>query len=117
MLFADGLPSLTPLIAKSEGPSSPAPESDDVPEFGPDCLRGEIVEGFNLVLSEGGSIDDLDACAEGVGLSALYVLDDGVWVSYILGAPESGESLLPRVVHRCPSRRYAARRQEPLTPG
>ena len=23
-----------------------------------------------------------------MGLAALYVLDDGVWVSYILGAPE-----------------------------
>ena len=87
-LFADGVPALTPLIAKSEGPPSPAPASDDVPEFGPDCLRGEIVEGFNLVLSEGGSIGDLEACAEGVGLAALYALDDGVWVSYIVGAPE-----------------------------
>ena len=37
---------------------------------------------------EGGSVGDLDACAEGVGLAALYVLDDGVWVSYIVGAPE-----------------------------
>ena len=45
-LYADGLTSLTPLIAKSEGPPSPAPESDDVPEFGPDCLRGEIVHGL-----------------------------------------------------------------------
>ena len=57
-------------------------------EFGPDCLRGEIATGFNLVLHEGGSIGDLEACAEGVGLAALYALDDGVWVSYILGAPE-----------------------------
>ena len=87
-LFADGVPALTPLIAKSEGPPSPAPESDDVPEFGPDCLRGAIATGFNLVLHEGGSIGDLEACAEGVGLAALYALDDGVWVSYILGAPE-----------------------------
>ena len=87
-LFADGVPALTPLIAKSEGPPSPAPESDDVPEFGPDCLRGAIASGFNLVLHEGGSIGDLEACAEVVGLAALYALDDGVWVSYILGAPE-----------------------------
>ena len=87
-LYADGIPALTPLIAKSEGPPSPAPGSDDVPEFEPDCLRGEIVSGFSLVLHEGGSIGDLEACAEGVGLAALYALDDGVWVSYILGAPE-----------------------------
>ena len=87
-LLADGLPALTPLIAKSEGPPSPAPESDAVPEFGPDCLRGAIVEGFNLVLHEGGSIDDIEACADEVGVAALYVLADGVWLSYILGAPE-----------------------------
>ena len=87
-LYADGVPALTPLIAKSEGPPSPAPESDDVREFGPDCLRGEIVEGFNLVLSEGGSVDDLEACADEEGFAAVYVLHEGVWVSYILGAPE-----------------------------
>ena len=87
-LYADGVPALTPLIAKSEGPPSPAPESDAVPEFGPDCLRGAIVEGFNLVLYEGGSVGDLEACADEVGVAALYVLADGVWVSYILGAPE-----------------------------
>ena len=62
-LYAEGLPALTPLIAKSEGPPSPAPASDDVPQDWPDCLRGEIVEGFSLVLYEGGSIDDLDARA------------------------------------------------------
>ena len=87
-LYADGVPALTPLIAKSEGPPSPAPASDDVREFGPDCLRGEIVEGFSLVLSGGGSVDDLEACADEVGFAAVYVLADGVWVSYILGAPE-----------------------------
>ena len=52
------------------------------------ACRGEIAEGFNLVVYEGGSVGELEACAEGVGLAALYVLDDGVWVSYILGAPE-----------------------------
>ena len=87
-LYANGVPALTPLIAKSEGPPSPAPASDAVREFGPDCLRGEIVEGFNLVLYEGGSVGDLEACADEVGVAALYVLADGVWVSYILGAPE-----------------------------
>ena len=87
-LYADGTPALTPLIAKSEGPPSPAPESDDVPEFGPDCLRGEIATGFSLVLSEGGSIDDLEACARGRGITAMYTLHEGAYVSYILGAPD-----------------------------
>ena len=87
-LFADGVPALTPLTVKSDGPATAAPVASAVTEPWAACMQGEIVEGFNLVLYEGGSIDDLDACAEEVGLSALYVLDDGVWVSYILGAPE-----------------------------
>ena len=87
-LFPDGVPALTPLIARSDGPATDAPAASAVTEPWAACLQGEIVEGFNLVLYEGGSIDDLDACAEGVGLAALYALSDGVWVSYILGAPE-----------------------------
>ena len=87
-LFSDGVPARAPLIARSDGPATDAPAASAVTEPWAACLQGEIVEGFNLVLYEGGSIDELDACAEGVGLSALYVLDDGVWVSYILGAPE-----------------------------
>ena len=86
-LYSDGLPALTPLIAKSEGPPSPAPASDDVPEFGPDCLRGEIATGFSLVLYEGGSVADLDSCAQGRDVSAVYALVEGEYVSYILGAP------------------------------
>ena len=87
-LFPDGLPALTPLIAESEGPPSPAPASDDVPEFGPDCLRGEIASGFSLVLYAGGSVDDLDTCAEGRDVSAVYALVEGEYVPYIIGAPE-----------------------------
>ena len=92
-LFAEGLAALTPLIARSDGPASPDP-SGDAPRTGdatqpwPACLQGEIAEGFNLVVYEGGSVGELEACAEGVGLAALYSLSDGVWVSYILGAPE-----------------------------
>ena len=102
-LFAEGLAALTPLIARSDGPASPdpsgaAPRPGDATQLWPACLQGEIAEGFNLVVYEGGSVDELEACGEGVGLAALYALDDGVWVSYILelaahaadigGAPE-----------------------------
>ena len=52
------------------------------------CLRGDIAVGFSLVVYAGGSIEDLVACAEGRNVAALYVLDGGEWVSYILGAPE-----------------------------
>ena len=87
-LYAGGVPALTPLIARSDGPATAAPVAAGVTGPWAACLQGEIVEGFNLVLYEGGSVDDLAACAEEVGLAALYVLDHGVWVSYILGSPE-----------------------------
>ena len=87
-LFADGVPALTPLTVKSDGPATAAPLASAVTGPWAACLQGEIAEGFNLVVYEGGSVDDLDTCAEGVGLAALYALNDGVWVSYILGAPE-----------------------------
>ena len=88
VLFADSVPALTPLTVKSDGPATAAPGASGVTGPWAACLRGEIVEGFNLVLYEGGSVDAFADCAEEVGLAALYVLDDGVWVSYILGAPE-----------------------------
>ena len=87
-LYTDGLPAFTPLIAKSEGPPSPAPASDGVPEFGPECLRGEIATGFSLVLYKGGSVDDLETCAQSGNVAAVYVLHEGEYVPYIVGAPE-----------------------------
>ena len=88
-LYPDGLPALTPLIAKSDGPPSADPAVEgDVPEFGPDCLRGSIASGFSLVLYEGGSVDDLDACAASSDVTAVYALIEGEYTPYILGAPE-----------------------------
>ena len=92
-LFAEGLAALTPLIARSDGPASPDP-SGDAPRTGdatqpwPACLQGEIAEGFNLVVHEGGSVDELEACAQSRDVAALYALSDGEFVSYILGAPD-----------------------------
>ena len=59
-------------------------------EAGPsaNCLRGAIGEGFSLVVSGGGSIEDLAACAQSRHVTAIYSLDGGEWVSYILGAPD-----------------------------
>ena len=87
--FADGLQADTPLLVRSEGPPSadPAGGAEVVTDSWPECLRGAITEGFSLVLSRGGSVDDLDACATDEGVTALYTLDEGVWVSYILDAP------------------------------
>ncbi len=93
-LFPDGLPSLTALTVKSEGPPTADPFLDGdagdevLVSSWPQCVRGEIVEGFSLVLYEGGSVDDLEACAGSLGVTALYALSEGEFVSYILGAPE-----------------------------
>ena len=87
-LFGDGLPAFTPLVAGSGGPPSADPASGGgVAQSWPECLHGEVVEGFSLVLYEGGSVEDLEACAGGMGVTALYALHDGAYVSYILGAP------------------------------
>ena len=57
-------------------------------EPSPDCLRGDSGVRFSLVVYEGGSVEDLEACARSLHVTALYTLDDGASVSLILGAPE-----------------------------
>ena len=90
-LFPDGLPSITPLVAGSDGPPSPDPFGD-LDDGGqqpwPECLRGTVAAGFSLVVYEGGSVDELEACARSRDVAALYALSEGEFVSYILGAPE-----------------------------
>ena len=90
-LFLDGLPPVTPLVAGSNGPPSPDPFGDDLDDGGrhawPECLRGDIAAGFSLVVYEGGSVEELEACARSVDITALYTLSEGEFVSYILGAP------------------------------
>ena len=54
----------------------------------PHCLRGAVSEGFSLLVYEGGSVGDLVACAESREIAALYALHEGVYRSYIIGAPE-----------------------------
>ena len=91
-LFPDGLPPITPLIAGSNGPPSADPFGDGLEGGGqqpwPECLRGDIAAGFSLLVYEGGSVEELVVCAESRDVAALYTLSEGVWVSYILGAPE-----------------------------
>ncbi len=88
-LFADGVPSVTALIAGSSGPSSgdPAPEGP-LAQGSTDCLRGEVASGFSIVVYSGGSVEELDDCARSLGVATLYALEDGAWVPYIIGAPE-----------------------------
>ena len=88
-LYAAAVPAATPLTVRSDGPATADPVPGvAVAEPWPECLRGDIVAGFSLVLYQGGSVADLDACAGTLDVSALYVLHGGAWVSYILGAPD-----------------------------
>ena len=83
------MPEGTPLIVRSEGPATPDAAASDqaAPGDFAACLRGELAPGFSLVVHEGGSVDALVACAGERGASALYALQHGAWVPYILGAP------------------------------
>ena len=83
---------MVPLVAASDGPPSADPFGDGLEDGGrqawPECLHGAIAAGFSLVVYEGGSVDELEACARSVDVTALYALSEGEFVSYILGAPE-----------------------------
>ena len=86
-LFSGGIASGTPLLARSEeGHAQRAPVSPPEAPTGA-CLSGEIAPGFSLALYAGGSVGELEACAESLAVAALYTLDEGSWVAYILGAP------------------------------
>ena len=93
-------------------PEAAAPAPEEASATAPECLRGAGAAGFSLVVYEGGSSEDLGACVESRNVTALYTLDGGEYVSYILGAPE-----FVNAVPRRHPRRYAARRQEQLTHG
>ena len=51
-------------------------------------LLGEITTGFSSVVYGGGSIESHGDCARSLGITALYALHEGEWVSFILGAPD-----------------------------
>ena len=88
-LFPDGLPPITPLIAASNGPPSADPFGDledGGPQPWPECLRGAVTAGFSLVVSEGGSVEELVACAQSRDVAALYALERRV-----SGCPTSSE--------------------------
>ena len=91
-LFADGLPVMTPLVVGSNEPPSADPFGDDLDDAGQqpwsECLRGDIVEGFSLVVYEDGTVEELVACAESRHVTALYALHEGEFVPYILGGPD-----------------------------
>ena len=89
--FAGGVSPVTPLVVRSDGPPSPDPFGDDLEGDGqqpwPECVRGAVSEGLSLVVYEGGSREELVVCARSMEFTALYALHEGVYLSYILGAP------------------------------
>ncbi|MYH40339.1 MAG: hypothetical protein F4150_00815 [Chloroflexi bacterium] len=86
-LYASGLLPGTLLIARSDGPPSPAPPgARDEPPW-PECLRGEVAAGFSLVRYDGGSLQALGPCARERHVTALYATHEGAFVPYIVGAP------------------------------
>ena len=91
-LFAGGVPATTPLIIKSDGPPTADPAGsitgDDLTPPWPECLRGTVATGFSLVLYQGGAIEELATCAESRNITAIYALDEGGYVAYIIGAPD-----------------------------
>ena len=88
--FWGGVPPVTPLVAGSNGPPSADPFGNlegDGQQPWPECLSGDIAAGLSLVVYEGGSREELVVCARSMDITALYALQEGVYLSYILGAP------------------------------
>ena len=86
---------ITVTVASADGSRSktyrvrfPVTGWDPARDAWPHCLRGAVSEGFSLVVYEGGSVAELVTCAESRDIVTLYVLHEGVYVSYILGAPD-----------------------------
>ena len=62
-------------------------EDTGVREPSADCLRGLTPVTFSLAIYEGGSVDELAACARGQSVSALYTQSEGRWIVFLLDAP------------------------------
>ena len=62
-------------------------EEAGVREPSADCLRGLTPATFSLAIYEGGSVDELAACARSQSVSALYTHSEGRWIAFTLDAP------------------------------
>ena len=71
----EGLTEITVTVTSADGSRQETYRvrlGDPEPEPWPHCLRGDIVAGFNLVVYEGGSVEELIDCAASRNLTALY---------------------------------------------
>ena len=80
----EGLSQITVTVTSADGSRTRVYRvAFDVPEQPwAHCLKGAVAEGFSLVIYEGGSVDELVACAESRGIAALYVLHEGRYVGH-----------------------------------
>ena len=91
----EGLAEITVTVISADGNRGKTyrvrfPETgwDPVRDPWPHCLRGALSEGFSLVVFAGGGVEELITCAESRDIVAFYALHEGVYVSYLLGAPD-----------------------------
>ena len=87
--FAGALPPGAPLVAASAGPATedPLPLAEGPRAWGPDCLAGERGPGFGLVRFQGGSLEELAACARTSDVVSLWTIAEGEYVAFVPGAP------------------------------
>ena len=88
LLFEDGVPLDTPLIAASRGPATadrlpPADESNDLSE---DCFVGDSGPGLGIVRFQGGSLEQLTSCGEAADILDIWTLSAGEYVNFVPGA-------------------------------
>ena len=88
------------------------PEREAAPEPWTHCLCGDIAAGFSLVVFEGGSVEELITCAESRDIVAFYALHAGVYVSYILEAPDFVNRSFAQLFPRRHASAHAAGRRE-----
>ena len=94
-LALDGVEEITVTVTPADGSRRrvyrvgfPEARWDPARDPWPHCLRGAVSEGFSLIVYEGGSVEELVSCAESRDIVARYALHEGVYVPYILGAPD-----------------------------
>ena len=80
----DGVAEITVTVTSSDGSRERVyrvrlsePEQAAASALTFDCFRGAVTVGFNLVVHEGGSVEDLVACAASRGVTAVYALIEG----------------------------------------
>ncbi len=88
LLFEDGVPLDTPLIAASRGPATadPLPPADESNDLSEDCFVGDSGPGLGIVRFQGGSLEQLTSCGEAADILDIWTLSAGEYVNFVPGA-------------------------------